>query len=84
MRINQKKYYIKEIIKMKKVFTFLVAKNEAVKLEGLLNNFRIGLNDWDRSKVLDVQGEALVNYTIVCDDDTFNSIVNQMYATRVY
>jgi hypothetical protein len=69
---------------MKKVFTFLVAKNEAVKLEELLNNFRIGLNDWDRSKVLDVQGEALVNYTIVCDDDTFNSIVNQMYATRVY
>ena len=69
---------------MKKVFTMLVMANDTTRMEKLFNMFRIGLNDWDRSKIFDIQGNQVVNYTIVCEEAQFNELVNQMNGTRVY
>lgn len=69
---------------MKKIYTLLVEAEETNRVESILNTFRIGLNDWDRSKVFEVPGAKFVNYTILCEEDQFTSIVNQINATRVY
>lgn len=69
---------------MNKVYTILVSENETTRMEKTLNTFRIGLNDWDRSKTLEVQNVRVVNYTIVCSEELFASIVNVMNGTRVY
>ena len=69
---------------MKKVYTMLVGENETTNMEKTLNSFRIGLNEWDRTKMFDVQGSRFVNYTIICSEDQFESIVNVMNGQRVY
>ena len=69
---------------MKKIFTMLVVEEDAKRMENVLNKIRIGLNDWDRSKTFENLGVKLVNYTILCEDDQFESIVNLMNGTRVY
>lgn len=69
---------------MRRIYTLLVVAEDTNRVESILNAFRIGLNDWDRSKVFEVPGAKLVNYTILCEEDQFTSIVNQMNATRVY
>lgn len=69
---------------MKKIFTIVVGIQETERMEKLLNAFRIGLNDWDKSKIFNIQNMKFVNYTILCEEDLFISIVNQMNAIRVY
>ena len=65
---------------MKMIYTVLVYENYTAQLESLLNRFRVNLNDWDRSKVFDLNGARLVNYTIACTEDIYVSITNLMYA----
>ena len=69
---------------MKKVFNMLVTVEEAVQLEKVLNTFRIGMNDWDKSKVFELRGYKLINYTLLCEEDLFVSITNVMNGIRVY
>lgn len=69
---------------MNKVYTMLISENETTLLEKTLNTFRIGLNDWDRSKTFELQNVRVVNYTIVCSEELFASIVNVMNGLRVY
>ena len=69
---------------MKKIFTMLVVEGDTKRMENVLNKVQIGLNDWDRSKTFENLGVKLVNYTILCEDDQFESIVNLMNGTRVY
>lgn len=69
---------------MKKVFTMLVAADDTARMEEALNSFQIGRNDWDRTRALDVSGASLVNYTIVCEESVFTSIVQTMNGVRVY
>lgn len=69
---------------MKKIFTMLVVAEDTNRMESVLNTFRIGLNDWDRTKTFEIDGVKLVNYTILCEENQFTSIVNQMNGTRVY
>ena len=69
---------------MKKVYTMLVTEMDTARMEKILNTFRVGLNDWDKSKVFTIQGFRMVNYTIVCEEELFTSIVNVMNGTRVY
>lgn len=69
---------------MKKLYTFTITEDECSALESLLNNFRVCLNDWDKSKKFNVQGHEFRVYTIVCDEDTFDSFVIHMNAQRVY
>ena len=69
---------------MKKVFTMLIGVNDVTLMERTLNNFRIGLNDWDKTRVLTIDDTQVVNYTIICDEETFTSIVNVLNGTRVY
>lgn len=69
---------------MNKIFTFLSTVEESERLESLLNTFRIGLNNWDKSKVFEVQGHKLINYTIVTNEETFRSLTTEMNAQRMY
>lgn len=59
---------------MTKINALLVKKELVSTVDGVLNKFRINLNDWDRSKVLYSNGEGYVIYTIVCTKDQFESI----------
>lgn len=68
----------------KKVFTMLVLVDERERMEKVLNTYRIGLNEWDKTKVFNIQGTELINYTIVCESNVFDSIVKTMNGTRVY
>ena len=69
---------------MKQIYTLLVVAEDTNRVESILNSLRIGLNDWDKSKIFEVAGANLVSYTILCEEDQFTYIVNQMNATRVY
>ena len=69
---------------MKKIFTMLVVEEDTQRMENVLNKTRIGLNDWDRSKTFENLGVKLVNYTMLCEDNQFETIVNLMNGTRVY
>lgn len=69
---------------MKKIYTLLVAAEESEKVEKLLNTFRIGLNEWDKTKTLEVHGHRLISYTIVCEEEVFVSITNLMNGVRAY
>ena len=75
---------IKRRINMKQIYTLLVVAEDTNRVESILNSLRIGLNDWDKSKIFEVAGANLVSYTILCEEDQFTYIVNQMNATRVY
>lgn len=68
----------------KKVFTMLAVADDRERMEKVLNTYRIGLNEWDKTKIFDLQGTKLINYTIVCEENVFNSIVETMNGTRVY
>ena len=59
---------------MKKLHIKAVATNMTTKMEKVLNTFRIGMNDWDKTKTFNTQGQDVVIYTILCEDDTFESI----------
>lgn len=63
---------------MNKIFNLLVKVEGTRKLESLLNTFRIGLNDWDKSKVFELQGRKVVNYTILTDEETFKCLKQEM------
>ena len=68
---------------MKNIYTILVTVEETSMLEKLFNMYRIGLNDWDKTKPLDFQGAKVINYTIVCEENVFTSIVNTVVESRV-
>lgn len=59
---------------MKKFYAMLVKEEQTADMERVLNRFRIGLNDWDRTRTLYSNGKGYVNYTIICTEDTFESI----------
>ncbi len=61
----------------------LVSENEIARMEHTLNSFRIGLNDWDKSKTFEFQDSRFVSYTIICNEDQFTSIVYVMNRERV-
>lgn len=61
---------------MKNVYAVWVYEYEISKMDSVLNRFQIGVNDRDRSRVLDINGCKIVNYTIICDNNVFNSILN--------
>lgn len=65
---------------MKKMYTITVDINDTDKIEKALNMFKIGLNDWDKTRVMILNGQRVVNYVVICAEDVFNSIVNIMYS----
>lgn len=68
----------------KLVFTMLVVAEDRERMEKVLNTYRIGLDEWDKTKIFELNGVKLINYTIVCENSVFNSIVETMNGTRVY
>ena len=63
---------------MKQFNVMLVREDQTSAMERVLNMFRIGLNEWDRTRVLYYQGYGYVNYTIVCTEEVFTSIKDVM------
>ena len=68
----------------KLVYTMLIVAEDRERMEKVLNTYRIGLDEWDKTKTFELNGVKLINYTIVCENDVFNSIVETMNGTRVY
>ena len=69
---------------MKQLYTMLVWTNSMDRMEKLLGQFRIGLNEWDKTRAFDYQGGQVVSYTILCDESVFVSITNIMNGITVY
>lgn len=63
---------------MKQVFVKVVWAEDTAKMEKTLNIYRVGLNDWDRTKVLNYNGRGIINYTIVCTQETYDAINQAM------
>ena len=61
---------------MKTVHVFVIKPEDCALMEKTLNMFRIGLNDWDKTKLLEVKGQNVHVYTVVCDEDVRLSIKN--------
>ena len=68
----------------KLVYTMLVVAEDRERMEKVLNTYRVGLDEWDKTKIFELNGVKLINYTIVCENSVFNSIVETMNGTRVY
>lgn len=64
---------------MKQIYNVLVYEAYTARMESLFNRFRIGLNDWDRSKTFNLNGEQVVNYTIACTENVYTSLLNVYY-----
>lgn len=64
---------------MKMIYTVLVVEDLTARMESLLNRFRVGMNEWDRSKTFEIHGGRVVNYTIVCTEETHDDIVHYLY-----
>ena len=69
---------------MKKLYTMYVAEHEVTTLENILNMFRIGLNDRDRTKGFGTPGSMVYVYAFICTENEFVSIMNVMNGTRLY
>lgn len=59
---------------MKEMFVKPVRTKDTAKMEKILNMYRVGLNDWDKSKVFNYRGVDLVVYTMVCTQDIHEAI----------
>ena len=59
---------------MKKFYAMLVREDKTESMEKVLNKFQIGLNEWDRTRVLYSNGTGYVTYTIICTEDVYRSI----------
>lgn len=63
---------------MKKVYTISVITEQITQMDKILNTLRIDLNDRDRSKTFNLNGCEFVVYTVLCDDNTYTTIVNYL------
>lgn len=68
---------------MKDLRIFVVEPTECNLIEGLFNKFKVGLNDWDRTKIFHVRGRDVVIYHVICDEDTQESIKNVIRDSRL-
>lgn len=60
---------------MNNVFNILVYEGYTTKLESLFNTFRVGLGNWDRSRIMTVNGINVVNYTVICTKEVYDNII---------
>jgi hypothetical protein len=67
----------------KRVFTFLLEVEETEMFEKTLNIYRIGLDEWDKSKVFVIGYIDVVNYTVICDDLTAKSLTQTINQYRI-
>lgn len=63
---------------MKKMHVHPVREKDIAKMEKMLNMCRVGLNDWDKTKVFNYRGVNIVIYTIICTEDIHDTIEQAM------
>ena len=63
---------------MARVYSILVDAANINRMDSVLNRFRIGLHNWDRSRVLMYQGREVVNYTVICTEDEYAAIMDTL------
>ena len=59
----------------RQLYNLSIVEDHANRLESLLVSFRIGFNDWDKTRVFETESGRLIVYTIFCKESTINSIV---------
>ena len=59
---------------MKKVFVNVVRVEDAARMEKILNVCRVSMNDWDRTKVFELNGVNFIIYNIVCEPEIHETI----------
>lgn len=64
---------------MKMFYTVLVDERHTVRMESLLTNLRVGLNDWDKTRAFEYYGARYVSYTILCTEQTYETIMKYLY-----
>lgn len=67
-----------------KLYTITALKSEKKQVEQILKDFRKDIVDSDKTKVFKVQGLLMINYTVVCSEETFSEIVKAMNGSRIY
>lgn len=63
---------------METLNTVAVEESQAVRFESLLNSFRISLENWDRTRALNVNGRRMVVYAVLCQKGTLDNILRYM------
>lgn len=69
---------------MEKLFTFTLIEKEVDIFEQLIKDCGDLVLDFDKSKTFNVQGYNLINYNVVCTEETFSGINIAMNGTRLY
>lgn len=67
----------------KQVFCMTVVNEWCEVFESILSNFRIGLNNWDKTRPLNINGIFVSNYTVVCENNVWNNI-SDTFLSMVY
>ena len=63
---------------MKDLFVKIVRVGDIAKMEKILNIYRVGLNDWDKTKVFTYKDTDIVIYNIMCTREVFDAIKSAM------
>lgn len=67
-----------------KLFTLTVTETEVEATEQKLKELGNEILDSEKTKVFDVQGFRILNYSIVCSEETLEKIISAVNATRLY
>ncbi len=67
-----------------KLFTITALKSERKQLNSALKSLGKDIIDFQRSKVFEVQGMQMVNYSVVCTEETLNKIIPVINGQRIY
>ena len=67
-----------------KLFTITALKAEKNTVKKILKKFRKHISDSDKSKVFNIQGNRMMQFHVVCTEETFSEIISAMNGTRVY
>ena len=67
-----------------KLFMLTVMETDVEATEQILKELENEILDFEKSKVFDVQGFRILNYSVVCSEETLEKIISVVNATRLY
>lgn len=67
-----------------KLFTLTVMETDVEATEQKLKELENEILDSEKTKVFDVQGFRILNYSVVCSEETLEKIMSVMNAKRLY
>ena len=67
-----------------KLFTLTLMETDVEATEQKLKELGNEILDSEKTKVFDVQGFRILNYSIVCSEETLEKIISAVNATKLY